>query len=37
MAISPPAAGLYYLAEVIEEYSVLAKKVISYMLVVSTH
>ncbi len=30
----PPASGLYYVAELIEEYSVLAKRVITYMLVV---
>ena len=30
-----PAAGLYYLAEMIEEYSVLAKKVITSTLLVS--
>lgn len=33
--ILPPAAGLYYLAETIEEYSTLAKKIITYLLVVS--
>lgn len=31
-----PAAGLYYLAEVIEEYSVLARKIITYTLIVSS-
>ena len=36
MFASPlPAAGLYYLAELVEEYSVLAKRVITYMLIVS--
>ena len=30
------AAGLYYLAELVEEYSVIAKRVITYLLVVST-
>ena len=30
-----PAAGLYYLAELIEEYSVLAKKILTYLLIVS--
>lgn len=28
------AAGLYYLAELIEEYSVIAKRVITYMTIV---
>ena len=32
-----PAAGLYYLAEMIEEYSVLAKKVITSTLLVSVY
>jgi hypothetical protein len=31
----PSAAGLYYLAELIEEYSVLAKKILTYLLIVS--
>lgn len=31
----PLAAGLYYLAELIEEYSVLAKKILTYLLIVS--
>ena len=30
------AAGLYYLAEMVEEYSVLAKKILVYLLVVSS-
>ena len=29
------AAGLYYLAELVEEYSVLAKKILVYLLAVS--
>ena len=29
------AAGLYYLAELVEEYSVLAKKILVYLLTVS--
>ena len=33
--LHPPAAGLYYLAELIEEYSVLAKKILTYLLIVS--
>lgn len=33
--VATAAAGLYYLAEVIEEYTILAKRVITYLLVVS--
>lgn len=35
--ITNSAAGLYYLAEMIEEYSVLAKKILTYLLIVSEH
>ena len=33
--LSPPAAGLYYLAELIEEYTVATSRIIKYMIMVS--
>lgn len=33
--VSPPAAGLYYLAELIEEYTVATSRIIKYMIMVS--
>lgn len=35
MDISFVAAGLFYLAEIVEEYTVLTAKIIKYMLIVS--
>lgn len=34
-AVSPTAAGLYYLAELIEEYTVVTRRIIKYMIWVS--
>jgi hypothetical protein len=36
MQLRCAAAGLYYLAEVIEEYTILAKRIITYLLLVSS-
>ena len=33
--LPPPAAGLYYLAELIEEYTVATSRIIKYMIWVS--
>lgn len=34
--LPPPAAGLYYLAELIEEYTVATSRIIKYMILVSS-